>query len=202
MPRPHQVMCLCAGVQGTLPVLNEGVLRKAITAGLALGCDVARQSKFDRKQYFYPDLPKGYQISQYDVPICANGALDAVLPDGQIKRVGITRAHIEEDAGALSRSVSLPKITSMCFPEVSTQTVNLFTRAPPCWLTGGRTQSAIPAGVCVPSREACADSRAPAAGSVSTQAGHALQGFVSSLQHCRGVSHLCGRSSSAASPVV
>ena len=91
----------CAGAQGTLPVLNEGVLRKAITAGLALGCDVARRSKFDRKQYFYPDLPKGYQISQYDVPICAGGALDAVLPDGQIKRVGITRAHIEEDAGAL-----------------------------------------------------------------------------------------------------
>ena len=82
-------------------MLNEGVLRKAVTAGLALGCDVARRSKFDRKQYFYPDLPKGYQISQYDVPICASGALDAVLPDGRIKRVGITRAHIEEDAGAL-----------------------------------------------------------------------------------------------------
>jgi hypothetical protein len=86
--------------QGTLPVLNEGVLRAAVTAGLALGCDIARLSKFDRKQYFYPDLPKGYQISQYDVPICAGGGLDAVLPDGRVKHVGITRVHIEEDAGA------------------------------------------------------------------------------------------------------
>jgi len=88
-------------VQGTLPVLNEGVLRKAVTAGLALNCNIARQSKFDRKQYFYPDLPKGYQISQYDEPICSGGRIEAVLPDGSTKSVGITRAHIEEDAGKL-----------------------------------------------------------------------------------------------------
>ena len=91
------IFLLCA--QGTLPVLNEGVLRKAVIAGLALTCNIARQSKFDRKQYFYPDLPKGYQISQYDEPICSGGRIETVLPDGSTRSVGITRAHIEEDAG-------------------------------------------------------------------------------------------------------
>lgn len=98
-PKDPQILSLY--VQGTLPVLNEGVLRKAVTAGLALNCNIARQSKFDRKQYFYPDLPKGYQISQYDEPMCSGGCIEAVLPDGSIKSVGITRAHIEEDAGKL-----------------------------------------------------------------------------------------------------
>lgn len=87
-------------LQGTLPVLNEDVLRKAVLAGLALNCNIARQSKFDRKQYFYPDLPKGYQISQYDEPICYSGRIEAVLPNGSTRSVGITRAHIEEDAGS------------------------------------------------------------------------------------------------------
>ncbi len=91
------VLVCCA--QGTLPVLNEGVLRKAVIAGLALKCNIARQSKFDRKQYFYPDLPKGYQISQYDEPICYGGQIETLLPDGSTRTVGITRAHIEEDAG-------------------------------------------------------------------------------------------------------
>ena len=76
--------------QGTLPVMSTGVLKKAITA---------RLSKFDRKQYFYPDLPKGYQISQFDLPLCYEGSLEAQLPDGQTKRFGITRVHMEEDAG-------------------------------------------------------------------------------------------------------
>ena len=95
-------------------MLNEGVLRKAVTAGLALGCAIAPLSKFDRKQYFYPDLPKGYQISQYDVPICSGGALDAVLPDASTKRIGITRVHIEEDAGAEQAPLLGTRIRSPC----------------------------------------------------------------------------------------
>ena len=85
--------------QGTLPALNAEVVHKAVLAGLALGSSIAPVSKFDRKQYFYADLPKGYQISQYDVPICAGGAIDVALPDGTARRIGITRAHLEEDAG-------------------------------------------------------------------------------------------------------
>ena len=85
--------------QGTLPALNAEVVHKAVLAGLALGSSIAAVSKFDRKQYFYADLPKGYQISQYDVPICTGGAVDVALPDGSARRVGITRAHLEEDAG-------------------------------------------------------------------------------------------------------
>jgi aspartyl-tRNA(Asn)/glutamyl-tRNA(Gln) amidotransferase subunit B len=77
------------------------MVSKAVLAGLALGCRIAPLSKFDRKQYFYPDLPKGYQISQYDEPLCAGGAIEVPLPDGSVKRVGITRAHVEEDAGKL-----------------------------------------------------------------------------------------------------
>ena len=88
--------------QGALPVLNEGVVQKGVLAGLALNCAIARESKFDRKQYFYADLPKGYQISQYDVPLCEHGHVEVVIPDGGgVKRVGITRAHLEEDAGKL-----------------------------------------------------------------------------------------------------
>ena len=79
--------------------MSAGVLSKAVTAGLALNCTIARLSKFDRKQYFYPDLPKGYQISQFDLPLCHGGTLEAQLPDGQTKRFGITRVHMEEDAG-------------------------------------------------------------------------------------------------------
>lgn len=87
-------------VQGTLPVLNEDMVRKAVLAGLALNCHVALQSKFDRKQYFYPDLPKGYQISQYDVPLCCNGFITIEMPEGLgQKTIRIERAHVEEDAG-------------------------------------------------------------------------------------------------------
>jgi aspartyl-tRNA(Asn)/glutamyl-tRNA(Gln) amidotransferase subunit B len=87
------------GYPGVLPVLNGGAVRMAIRFGLATGARVAKRSVFARKNYFYPDLPKGYQISQYERPVVEDGALDIVLEDGTRKTVGITRAHLEEDAG-------------------------------------------------------------------------------------------------------
>ncbi|NDF85468.1 MAG: Asp-tRNA(Asn)/Glu-tRNA(Gln) amidotransferase subunit GatB, partial [Gammaproteobacteria bacterium] len=87
------------GYPGVLPVLNGEAVRMAVRFGLAIGARIAPHSVFARKNYFYPDLPKGYQISQYELPIVAEGALDIVLDDGTRKRIGITRAHLEEDAG-------------------------------------------------------------------------------------------------------
>jgi aspartyl-tRNA(Asn)/glutamyl-tRNA(Gln) amidotransferase subunit B len=96
---------VCMGLPGVLPVLNEKVLEYAVKAGLALNCQIAPYSKFDRKQYFYPDLPKNYQISQYDLPIAQHGWLEIELVDADAnpvrKRIGITRLHMEEDAGKL-----------------------------------------------------------------------------------------------------
>lgn len=96
---------ICMGLPGVLPVLNEKVLEYAVKAGLALNCQIAPYSKFDRKQYFYPDLPKNYQISQYDLPIAQHGWLEIELVDADNnpirKRIGITRLHMEEDAGKL-----------------------------------------------------------------------------------------------------
>jgi aspartyl-tRNA(Asn)/glutamyl-tRNA(Gln) amidotransferase subunit B len=91
---------VCLGMPGTLPVLNQRAVEFAIRAGLALNCEIATFSKFDRKNYYYPDLPKNYQISQYDLPVCTNGYLDVEV-DGETKRIGITRIHLEEDAGKL-----------------------------------------------------------------------------------------------------
>jgi aspartyl-tRNA(Asn)/glutamyl-tRNA(Gln) amidotransferase subunit B len=93
---------------GVLPVLNQDVVRMAVKFGLAIGASVAPRSVFARKNYFYPDLPKGYQISQYELPIVAKGHMDIVLDDGTKKRIGITRAHLEEDAGK-SLHEGLPK---------------------------------------------------------------------------------------------
>ncbi len=87
------------GYPGVLPVLNSEAVRMAIKFGLAVGAQVAERSVFARKNYFYPDLPKGYQISQYELPIVARGAVDVLLEDGSRKHIGITRAHLEEDAG-------------------------------------------------------------------------------------------------------
>ena len=87
------------GYPGVLPVLNGEAVRMAVRFGLAIGAQIAPHSVFARKNYFYPDLPKGYQISQYELPIVAKGVLDIVLEDGSRKRIGITRAHLEEDAG-------------------------------------------------------------------------------------------------------
>ena len=84
---------------GVLPVLNADAVRMAVKFGLSIGAEVARRSVFARKNYFYPDLPKGYQISQYELPVVKQGRLQIVLDDGTVKTVGITRAHLEEDAG-------------------------------------------------------------------------------------------------------
>lgn len=99
-----QVCPVCLGLPGTLPVLNEKVLEKAILAGLATNSKINKFSKFDRKQYFYPDLPKAYQISQYDQPICLDGEIFILDDDEKSKRIGITRIHMEEDAGKLVHS--------------------------------------------------------------------------------------------------
>ena len=99
---PNTNVCpVCLGMPGVLPVLNERVLEYAVKSGLALNCQIAPHSKFDRKQYFYPDLPKNYQVSQYDLPIAEHGWLEIQLEDGSTKRIGITRLHMEEDAGKL-----------------------------------------------------------------------------------------------------
>jgi aspartyl-tRNA(Asn)/glutamyl-tRNA(Gln) amidotransferase subunit B len=96
---------VCMGLPGVLPVLNAKVLEYAVKTGLALNCQIARYSKFDRKQYFYPDLPKNYQISQYDLPIAEHGWIEIELVDDagnpSRKRIGVTRLHMEEDAGKL-----------------------------------------------------------------------------------------------------
>lgn len=91
---------ICSGMPGTLPTLNKQVVRSAVLMGHALGCTINNVCKQDRKSYYYPDLPKAYQISQYDIPLCEHGYVD-ILVDGVEKRIGITRIHIEEDAGKL-----------------------------------------------------------------------------------------------------
>ena len=84
---------------GTLPVFNEEALRMAVRFGLAIGAEIGKRSVFDRKNYFYPDLPKGYQITQLDFPTVGKGSLNVTLDDGREKKIGVTRAHIEENAG-------------------------------------------------------------------------------------------------------
>jgi aspartyl-tRNA(Asn)/glutamyl-tRNA(Gln) amidotransferase subunit B len=98
---PNTHVCpVCLGLPGVLPVLNERAVEHTVRVGLALACEISRFSKFDRKNYFYPDMPKNYQISQYDKPLTYNGRLPIIL-DGQIKEIRIRRAHLEEDAGKL-----------------------------------------------------------------------------------------------------
>jgi aspartyl-tRNA(Asn)/glutamyl-tRNA(Gln) amidotransferase subunit B len=96
--RPNFNVCpICLAHPGTLPVANEQAIKNVVKAGLALNCEISRDSKFDRKNYFYPDLPKGYQISQYDMPLCKNGFLEI-----EGRKIRITRIHIEEDTGSLA----------------------------------------------------------------------------------------------------
>jgi aspartyl-tRNA(Asn)/glutamyl-tRNA(Gln) amidotransferase subunit B len=93
---------LSLGLPGTLPVINFKAMEYAMMVGLALNCEIPRINQFARKSYFYPDLPKGYQISQYDRPLCATGHMDIDLPDGSTHHVRIRRAHLEEDTGKLT----------------------------------------------------------------------------------------------------
>jgi len=104
--KPNENTCpVCLGLPGTLPVLNEEAVKLAIKAGRALHCEINMVNKFDRKNYFYPDLPKAYQISQYDLPVCRNGYIDIEVggngEEPQTKRIRIARIHMEEDAGKL-----------------------------------------------------------------------------------------------------
>ncbi|HYR20499.1 MAG TPA: Asp-tRNA(Asn)/Glu-tRNA(Gln) amidotransferase subunit GatB [Myxococcales bacterium] len=98
-PPNTQVCPVCLGLPGALPALNRGVVDMAIKAGKAFGCRIAERSVWARKNYFYPDLPKGFQISQYELPICKGGAVPVPQPDGGVRKVALTRIHLEEDAG-------------------------------------------------------------------------------------------------------
>ncbi len=112
------------GFPGVLPVLNGAAVRMAVKFGLAIGASIARQSVFARKNYFYPDLPKGYQISQYELPIVAGGSIDIVLDDGTAKRIGVTRAHLEEDAGK-SLHEGLPGVSGIDLNRAGTPLVEI-----------------------------------------------------------------------------
>lgn len=99
---PNTQTCpICMAMPGTLPVLNEKVVEYAVKAGLATNCEISKNSKNDRKNYFYPDLPKAYQISQFDQPLCEHGYIEIETENGK-KKIGLTRIHIEEDAGKLN----------------------------------------------------------------------------------------------------
>ena len=99
-PNTH-ICAVCMGMPGVLPVINEQAIEYIVMTGLALNCEIAEFSKFDRKNYPYPDLMKGYQISQYDLPVCGLGWLDIHPEGGEPRRVGITRVHMEEDTARL-----------------------------------------------------------------------------------------------------
>jgi aspartyl-tRNA(Asn)/glutamyl-tRNA(Gln) amidotransferase subunit B len=119
-PPNSQTCPVCLGMPGALPVLNRKVVEYAIHAGLATNCSITERSIFARKNYFYPDLPKGYQISQFELPICQHGWLDIVTGEGG-KRIGITRIHMEEDAGKLlhgegMENASLVDLNRACTP--------------------------------------------------------------------------------------
>ena len=100
---PNTHVCpICMAMPGTLPVLNEKVVEYAVKAGLATNCEISKDSKNDRKNYYYPDLPKSYQISQFDKPLCNHGYVEIDDENGNKKKIGILRIHIEEDAGKLN----------------------------------------------------------------------------------------------------
>jgi len=123
-PPNSQASLVDLGYPGVLPVLNGAAVRMAVKLGLAINARIAAASVFARKNYFYPDLPKGYQISQYELPIVANGALDIVLEDGTVKRIGITRAHLEEDAGK-SLHEGLPGVSGIDLNRAGTPLVEI-----------------------------------------------------------------------------
>ena len=111
---PNTNVCpVCLGLPGTLPVLNRNLVDFIVRLGVATGCRIAPRSGFARKNYFYPDLPKGYQITQYDNPMCAGGAVEIDLGDGSRKTVGITRIHMEEDAGKSLHDVQVDTLVDL-----------------------------------------------------------------------------------------
>ena len=123
-PPNAQANLVDLGYPGVLPVLNAEAVRMAVKFGLAIGAQISPQSVFARKNYFYPDLPKGYQISQYELPIVARGSIDIVLDDGSVKRIGVTRAHLEEDAGK-SLHEGLPGVSGIDLNRAGTPLVEI-----------------------------------------------------------------------------
>ena len=123
-PPNAQADLIDLGYPGVLPVLNGEVVRMAVLFGVAIGARIAPRSVFARKNYFYPDLPKGYQISQYELPIVAGGHVDIVLDDGSTRRVGVTRAHLEEDAGK-SLHEGLPGLTGIDLNRAGTPLIEI-----------------------------------------------------------------------------
>jgi aspartyl-tRNA(Asn)/glutamyl-tRNA(Gln) amidotransferase subunit B len=106
---PNTLTCpVCLGHPGSLPAVNRQAVESAMRVGLACGCEIARSTKFDRKNYYYPDLPKNYQISQYDVPICKGGGIEIYVGEEK-RRIGLTRIHLEEDAGKNIHAEGLPE---------------------------------------------------------------------------------------------
>ncbi len=97
---PNTRVCpVCLGMPGTLPVINRDAVEATVKTGLALGCEIAETAVFARKNYTYPDLPKGYQISQFELPLCIHGRVDVDLPDGSTSPIRVRRVHLEEDTG-------------------------------------------------------------------------------------------------------
>jgi aspartyl-tRNA(Asn)/glutamyl-tRNA(Gln) amidotransferase subunit B len=126
---PNSAICpVCTGQPGALPALNEKAIELGVRTGLALNCRIPDQSAFDRKNYFYPDLPKGYQISQFTLPIAVNGYLDIGVPGGEpprdTVRIGITRAHLEEDA---AKNIHTPDGTAVDFNRAGTPLLEIVT---------------------------------------------------------------------------
>jgi len=112
--QPNQNVCpICLGHPGTLPTFNKRVVDFAIAIGIATNCTIRSQSRFSRKNYFYPDLPKGYQISQYEDPICFDGHIPVELEDSTIKNIGITRVHMEEDSGKSIHDLSIDTLIDL-----------------------------------------------------------------------------------------
>ena len=121
-PPNTQTCPVCTGQPGVLPVMNRQAVELALRTAVALHCEVAPTTILDRKNYYYPDLPKNYQISQYDLPFSHDGYLEIPAPDGGTRRIGITRVHLEEDAGKLLHTpngVSLVDLNRTGVPPVS-----------------------------------------------------------------------------------
>src|SRR6056297_4080219 len=120
---------VCLGLPGALPVLNEGAVEAAVKIGKALDADIPEQTTFHRKNYYYPDLPKNFQLTQYDAPICQQGSLE-ISVEGQRREIGITRAHLEEDPGSLQHkggSIDSAEATLINYNRAGTPLVEIVT---------------------------------------------------------------------------